>query len=162
MRQTLCNPMGCSRPGSSVHGIFQSRMSEWIAISFFRGSSWPRDQTPVSWVSCIGRRILYHCAAWEVLRSFSIKGLPSTHSFQSLFWALHMQQWSRRLAFMELHFGLWSATGREGPRTLTTLPKEHAATTPADVAKFKIFQEKPEVGFLTAIFFYVSMLAQSV
>ena len=112
---TLCNPVGCSLPGSSVHGIFQSRMLEWIAISFFRGSSWPRDQTRVSWVSCIGRWILYHRAAWEVLRSFNVKCLPSTHSFQSLFWALNMQQWSQQaLPLWSLHFGLWSATGRAG------------------------------------------------
>ena len=45
---TLCNPMDCSPPGSSVHGIFQARILEWIAISFSRGSSQPRDQTRVS------------------------------------------------------------------------------------------------------------------
>ena len=36
---TLCNPMDCSLPGSSVHGIFQARVLEWVAISFSRGSS---------------------------------------------------------------------------------------------------------------------------
>ena len=45
---TLCEPMGCSLPGSSVHGIFQAIVLEWIAISFSRGSSQPRDQTQVS------------------------------------------------------------------------------------------------------------------
>src|SRR5574339_127357 len=45
---TLCNPMDCSLPGSSVHGIFQAIVLEWIAISFSRGSSCPRDQTQVS------------------------------------------------------------------------------------------------------------------
>ena len=45
---TLCNPMDCSLPGSSVHGIFQAIVLEWIAISFSRGSSWPRDWTRVS------------------------------------------------------------------------------------------------------------------
>ena len=51
---TPCDPMDCSPPGSSVHGIFQGRVLEWVAISFSRGSSWPRNQT---WVSCIvGRR----------------------------------------------------------------------------------------------------------
>ena len=52
-----CNPMNCSPPGSSVHGILQARLLEWGAIPFYRGSSRPRDQTRVS---CIGRRILYH------------------------------------------------------------------------------------------------------
>ena len=42
---TLCDPMNCSLPGSSVHGIFQAIVLEWIAISFSRGSSQPRDQT---------------------------------------------------------------------------------------------------------------------
>ena len=41
---TLCSPMDCSPPGSSVHGIFQARLLEWDAISYSRGSSWPRDQ----------------------------------------------------------------------------------------------------------------------
>ena len=47
----LCNPMDCSPPGSSVRGILQARMLEWVAISFSRGSSWPRDGTRVSWIS---------------------------------------------------------------------------------------------------------------
>ena len=40
---TLCNSMDCSLPGSSIHGIFQARIMEWIAIFFSRGSSQPRD-----------------------------------------------------------------------------------------------------------------------
>ena len=59
---TPCNPMDCCTPGSSVHGISQARILEWVAISFFRGSSQIRDQT---WDSCIGRWILYHWANWE-------------------------------------------------------------------------------------------------
>ena len=50
---TFCDPMNCSLPGSSVHGIFQARILEWVAISFSRGSSQPRVQT---WVSCIAGR----------------------------------------------------------------------------------------------------------
>ena len=46
----LCDPMGCSPPGSLVHGIFQARILEWVAISFSRWSSRPRDRT---WVSHI-------------------------------------------------------------------------------------------------------------
>ena len=46
----ICDPMDCSLPGSSVNGIFPERILEWVAISFSRRSSWPRDQTesPVS------------------------------------------------------------------------------------------------------------------
>ena len=46
--QTLCDPMACSLPGSSVHAILQARILEWAAISFSRGSSRPRDRTCVS------------------------------------------------------------------------------------------------------------------
>ena len=59
---TLCNPMECSPWSFSGHGISQARILEWVAISFSRGSSWPRDQTHVS---CIGRWILYYWATWE-------------------------------------------------------------------------------------------------
>ena len=61
----LRNPIDCSLPGSSVHRIFQARTLEQVAIFYSRGSSWPKDQTCISYVSCIGRRILYHCATWE-------------------------------------------------------------------------------------------------
>ena len=51
---TLCNPMDCSLPGFSIHGIFQARILEWVAISFSRRSSQPRDWTWVSHI--VGRR----------------------------------------------------------------------------------------------------------
>ena len=54
----VCDPMECSLPGSSVHGISQARMLEWVAMSFSRGSSCPRDWTHGSSVSCIGRQVL--------------------------------------------------------------------------------------------------------
>ena len=52
----FCNPMDCSPPGTSVHGILQARILEWVAIPFSRGSSPPRDWTWVSWNSCIAGR----------------------------------------------------------------------------------------------------------
>ena len=66
--QTLCNSTNCSLPGSSVHGILQARILEWVAIPFSRGSSRPRDQTQVS---CISRQILYH-----------VNSSPKSHQFQ--------------------------------------------------------------------------------
>ena len=57
---TLCEPMDCSLPGSSVHGIFQAGIMEWFAISFSRGSSWPRDQTQVPHI--VGRHFTRHLA----------------------------------------------------------------------------------------------------
>ena len=55
---SLCDPMNCSPPGSSVHRILQARILEWVAISSTRGSSRPRDQNLIFRVSCIGRRVL--------------------------------------------------------------------------------------------------------
>ena len=57
---TLCDPMDCSPPGSAVHGIFQARTQEWVAISSCRGFFPPRDETRVSYISCTGWRVLYH------------------------------------------------------------------------------------------------------
>ena len=57
---TLCNPMDYSPPGSSVHGVLQARILDWVAMPSSRGSSWPRGWTQVSDVSCIGRQVLYH------------------------------------------------------------------------------------------------------
>ena len=58
----LCDPRNYNPPGSSFQGLFQARILEWVAISFSRGSSQPRDRTCVS---CIGRQILYPCTIWE-------------------------------------------------------------------------------------------------
>ena len=57
---TLCDTMDCSLPGSSVHGILQARILKWVAMPAFRASSQPRDQTHVSYVSCISRQVLYY------------------------------------------------------------------------------------------------------
>ena len=59
---TLCNPIDCSLLGSSVHGISQAKILEWVAIPFSRGPSQPKDQTLIS---CLGRQILYHWATLE-------------------------------------------------------------------------------------------------
>ena len=58
---SLCNHIDCSPPSSSVNGILQARILEWVAMPFFRGSSRPRDgRNYVSFVSCIGRQVSYH------------------------------------------------------------------------------------------------------
>ena len=67
----LCDPMDCSPPDSSVHGILQTRIQEQVAIFSPRGSSRPKDQTHVSYVSCIGRWVLYHCTTLEASVQFS-------------------------------------------------------------------------------------------
>ena len=58
----LCHPMDYSPPGSSVHGILQARILEWVAIYFSRGSSPPRDWTWISWTAC---RFFAIWATWE-------------------------------------------------------------------------------------------------
>ena len=59
--------MDCSLPGSSVHGILQARILEWVAISSSRGSSHPGDWTHISCASCIAGRFFTHWATWEAL-----------------------------------------------------------------------------------------------
>ena len=73
--------MDYSPPGSSVHRMLQARILEWVAISSSGGSSPPRDQTHISFISCIGRWILYHdChlgsldASWWSMQITSMNG----------------------------------------------------------------------------------------
>ena len=58
----LCDPIDCSPPGSSVNGISQARILEWVAMSYSRGSS-PTQESNLC--PCIDRQILYHCATRE-------------------------------------------------------------------------------------------------
>ena len=68
---TFCDTMDCSSPGSSVHGILQVRILEWVAIPFHRGSSWPRDWTTIS---CVAGRFFTVLASfnqtWKVFRHY--------------------------------------------------------------------------------------------
>ena len=76
---TLCNPVDCSNLGSSVHGILQARILELVAMPFSRGSSQPRDWTHISYVSCIGRQVLYFLAPPRKLsKSFLMSRLFSS------------------------------------------------------------------------------------
>ena len=62
---SLCDPVDCSLRGSSIHGIFQARALEWVAISFSRGSSWSRDGT---WVSHTASKRFYHLSQYDILQ----------------------------------------------------------------------------------------------
>ena len=91
---TLCDSVDCSPPGSSVPGILQARILEWVAMPSSGGSSWPRDGTSVSWVSCIARglftagkpELIYHeqpflrhqKEKWRTSCSFRATGSPFT------------------------------------------------------------------------------------
>ena len=70
----LCNPMDCSLPRFSVHGIFQARIPEWVAISFSRGSSQPRDRTQVSCI--VGRSF----TVWATREVINLQSLVTTHT----------------------------------------------------------------------------------
>ena len=83
---TLCDHTDCSLPGSSVHRIFQARILEWPAISSPRQSSWPRDGTWVSCISCDCRHILYHCATWEALERFNVSPKAGAGSLPWISW----------------------------------------------------------------------------
>ena len=72
---TLSDPMDCSLPGCSVHGILQARILEWAAMSSSRGSFPPRDQTQVSRHCC--RWTVHHGAAREAQEHWSGQSIPS-------------------------------------------------------------------------------------
>ena len=72
--------MDGSPPGFSVLGISQARILEWVAISFSRESSWPRDRT---WVSCIGRWILYHGDTFSLVTQLCLTQSPWTAAHQA-------------------------------------------------------------------------------
>ena len=96
-RLALCSPMYYSLPGSSVHGIFQAKILERVAITFSRRSSWPRDRTHVS---CIGQAILYHWATSEALgvlspRITALVWNSSSHLWDSPHWSSPFHGYSR-------------------------------------------------------------------
>ena len=68
--QLYATPWTIAHPVSSVHGIFQARVLEWVAISFLGGSSRPKNPTQVSCTSCIGRQSLYHYVTWEAIHKY--------------------------------------------------------------------------------------------
>ena len=79
--KTLCDSTDCSPPGSSVHRILQAGILEWVAMPSSRGPSLPRDQTHVSYVSCVARWVLYH---WHHLGSLYWSCVLATQSCPTL------------------------------------------------------------------------------
>ena len=82
--------MECSLAGTSVHGILQARILEWVAISFSRGCSWPRDRTHIFCISCIGRQagslpLVMPDSLWGQ-RLFPLSGDSSWNSRSCLLW----------------------------------------------------------------------------
>ena len=83
----FCDPMDCSLPGSSVHGIFQARVLEWVAISFSRRSSPPRDWTWVSHV--VGR----HFTVWATREVSYVTKTKQCRKKNGLFFSPPWKPW---------------------------------------------------------------------
>ena len=90
----LCDPVDCSPPASTVRGILQARILEWVAMPSSRGSSWPRDGTHGSYVSCICRQVYYTISTtWEApeeLLKVKVKLLSHVRLFATL-WTVAYQ-----------------------------------------------------------------------
>ena len=81
---TLCDPMDCSLPCSSVHGIFKARVLKWVAISFSRGSSWPRNQSQVSSLWILYQLNYQGCQPFKTsgYLHFHLRSLTHSSAFQ--------------------------------------------------------------------------------
>ena len=131
---TLCDPLDCSPPGSSVHGISQARVLEWVDISFSRGSS--QGPNP-GLLHC--RQILYRLSHRELVRTFSISARrsPPPPAPRPTSQNLHFNQVQRRQSVFKVEtlcspkaFVCWwgsEASRGQGPRT----PRQRVLGTPA-------------------------------
>ena len=102
--------MDCGPPGSSVHGILQTRILEWVAVPSSRGSSWPRDGTCFSYNSCIGRWVLDHChhLGSPNHKLFKVGGEGDDRGWDG--WMASPTQWT----WVWISSGSWWWTGRPG------------------------------------------------
>ena len=114
---TLCDPMDCSPPSASVHGIFQARTLERAASFYSRTSSWSRDRTHVS---RIGKRILYHCATWGAAWKFCLIKIERIRLDKEKIWQINMLSgghtlWSQWYIWMKLK-GWKDISGKQHPQ----------------------------------------------
>ena len=110
---TLCDPLDCSPPGSSGHGILQARTPEQVAISFSRGSSWPRDRTRVFCVSCVGRQIKEGSTDTHITdepQKPSVVGFLCMHRGRKL--SDHQGRWGWLLMVQVFFWGVVMVVGR--------------------------------------------------
>ena len=130
---TLRDLMDCSLPVSSVYGIFQARILEWVAISFSRGSSWPRDQTRVSHIA--GRCFTLWATREATVRrklslTWSVQWTSLCYSGMYLIWLLANH--TAYLSHEEGHRSSTAVSCQEGPsghgRPLHTTVADHIAS----------------------------------
>ena len=129
--QTLCNSIGCTPPGSPIHGISEAKILEQIAISFSRGSSPPRIRSS-SCIFCIGRRILYHYVTWEALNDY-VKWKWRSLTCVWLFvtpWTIRSMEFSRAEYWSGYSFS--SPGDLPNPRTEPRSPTLQAGSLPAE------------------------------
>ena len=117
----LCDPMDCSLPGFSIHGILQARILEWVAISFSRGSSRPRGQTQVS---CIAGRCF---TLWATREAFTAKNylwiaLLSWHGAFTTQPVVKSQLSPLPSWWNSLFLGSWALSFSSVPSTTPTTP----------------------------------------
>ena len=135
---TLCDPMDSSPAGSSVPGILQARILEWVAMPSSRGSSRPRDWNWVSYISCIGRQILYHWCHLDGRSQMQCQ-LPSQNY---LLFCVTLLRWERcahislpkviRNAFLVMQEGTEEAA--HSPRASTSSGKSSLGFAPQGLA----------------------------
>ena len=105
---TLCDPMDCSPPGSSVHGILQARILEWVAMPSSRDlPDWGVE--PVShYVSWVGRQALYHWQGPNQKTGFRVSNPRDNRGWDG--WMASLTRWT----WVWVNFGIWWWTGRPG------------------------------------------------
>ena len=131
--------MGCSLPGSSVHGIYQARILEWVAISFSRGSSQSRGW---SCVSCTGRQIL-HC--WATRKpSLALGGAKVFSEQESILSVVKLQFPVWAFFFFPLSWLIFAQGKASRQIRWHTLPEvsSRKIRPSQDVAKAPIFSQK--------------------
>ena len=99
---TLCDAMDCCLTDSSVHGILQAKILEWVAMPSSRVSSQPRDWSHVSCISCIAGRFFTHWSTWEI--SIAVEGNIRWERAEESPWNLKDKKWG------ELESNRWSST----------------------------------------------------
>ena len=144
---THSDPMDCSPPRSSVHGTLQARILQWVAISFSRASSWPRDQTQVSYIAgwCFDlwatrevplhnldalKLLFFHCVPGHMSLSQALNNIPPQGHYMGVVFvcilclsSLFISIWSVNMQSLFSHpSGLLQFQGVRGKRWVHSLP----------------------------------------
>ena len=131
---TLCNPMDCSLPGSSIRGIFQARVLEWVPISFSRGSSWPRVRTRVPCIA--GRRFtIWATREAPVGKESAYNAGDNGDAVRSLEWEDPLEE------HMATHFSIlaWRISRTEKPGRLQSIGLQRVGHNWSNLAQHSTF-----------------------